>query len=280
MLHPLSIYEKLYKLFNQLVHKNKGYLNVYVTIKLTSREESYMNKLVAIKDEVKKLGIDLSENQVNQFMTYYNMLIEKNKVMNLTAITEFSEVLSKHFIDSLSIVKAYDMNQNIKLLDLGTGAGFPGIPIKIVFPNVEIVLMDSLNKRLNFLNEVINELNLNNIITVHGRAEEMANNNQYRECFDVCVSRAVAKLSSLSEYCIPFIRIGGFFIAYKSDEISVELSESQKAISILGGKFKDKVAFSLPETNILRTLVVIEKVNSTSKKYPRQAGKPNKEPLS
>lgn len=238
-----------------------------------------MDRLITIRDEIKKLGIELNDNQVSQFKTYYDMLIDKNKVMNLTAITEFSDVLMKHFVDSLSIVKAYNMDQKIKLLDLGTGAGFPGIPIKIAFPNVEIILMDSLNKRLNFLNEVIHELNLSNIKTVHGRAEEMASSSLYRERFDLCVSRAVAKLSSLSEYCIPFVRIGGSFIAYKSDEITIELSDSQKAISILGGKLKDRISFSLPETDIQRTLVVIEKINSTSKKYPRQAGKPNKEPL-
>lgn len=247
--------------------------------KFTSREEIYMDKKFAIKDEVSKLGIELSDYQVNQFMTYYDMLIEKNKVMNLTTITEFSDVLMKHFVDSLSIIKAYDMNQTIKLLDLGTGAGFPGIPIKIAFPKVEIILMDSLNKRLNFLNEVIKELSLTDIKTVHGRAEEMANNTLYREGFDLCVSRAVAKLSSLSEYCIPFVRIGGSFISYKSDEITSELNDSQKAISVLGGKLTERVTFTLPGTNIQRTLVVIEKVSSTGKKYPRQAGKPNKEPL-
>lgn len=238
-----------------------------------------MDKLIAIKEEAGKIGVVLSDKQVNQFMKYYDMLIEKNKVMNLTAITEFDDVLIKHFIDSLCIVKAFDMTKDIRLLDLGTGAGFPGIPIKIAFPNVEIILMDSLNKRLKFLNEVIQELDLKNIETVHGRAEETGNNNLYREKFDICVSRAVAKLSSLSEYCIPFVRIGGSFIAYKSGDISEELNDAQNAISILGGQFKEKAAFTLPETDIQRTLVIIDKVKVTPKRFPRQAGKPGKEPL-
>ncbi|MDF2801637.1 MAG: rsmG [Anaerocolumna sp.] len=238
-----------------------------------------MDKLLAIKEEVSKIGIELSDVQVNQFMAYYNMLIEKNKVMNLTAITDFDDVLRKHFVDSLCINKAYDFSKDIKLLDLGTGAGFPGIPLKIAFPNIKIVLMDSLNKRLKFLNDVIKELDLKDIITVHGRAEEMGINALYREDFDVCVSRAVAKLSSLTEYCLPFVRVGGSFIAYKSDDISLELDSSHNAISILGGKFKDKVSFTLPGSDIQRTLVVIEKKKFTPKKYPRQAGKPNKEPL-
>lgn len=238
-----------------------------------------MDNLITIKEEVSKLGIDLNEEQVNQFNIYYNMLIEKNKVMNLTAITEFDDVLRKHFVDSLCIIKAIDISKEMKLLDLGTGAGFPGIPLKIAFPNIKITLMDSLNKRLNFLNDVISELKLKNIETVHGRAEEMGNNSLYRENFDLCVSRAVAKLYSLSEYCMPFVRVGGSFIAYKSDDISLELENSQNAISVLGGKFKDKVSFVLPDSDIQRTLVIINKVKATPKKYPRQAGKPSKEPL-
>lgn len=238
-----------------------------------------MDNLITIKEEVSKLGIDLNEEQVNQFNIYYNMLIEKNKVMNLTAITEFDDVLRKHFVDSLCIIKAIDISKEMNLLDLGTGAGFPGIPLKIAFPNIKITLMDSLNKRLNFLNDVISELKLKNIETVHGRAEEMGNNSLYRENFDLCVSRAVAKLYSLSEYCMPFVRVGGSFIAYKSDDISLELENSQNAISVLGGKFKDKVSFVLPDSDIQRTLVIINKVKATPKKYPRQAGKPSKEPL-
>lgn len=238
-----------------------------------------MDKLLAIKEEISKIGINLNDEQVDKFMTYYNMLIEKNKVMNLTAITEFEEVLKKHFVDSLCMVKAYDLSKSITLLDLGTGAGFPGIPLKIAFPNINIVLMDSLNKRLNFLNDVIKELDLQNIKTVHGRAEELGNSTLYREKFDICVSRAVAKLSSLAEYCIPFVRVGGSFIAYKSDDISMELDNSKTAITTLGGSFKEKVSFTLPESDIQRTLVIINKVKSTPKKYPRQAGKPNKEPL-
>lgn len=238
-----------------------------------------MERFSAIKKEVSNLGIELTDLQVNQFINYYDMLIEKNKVMNLTAITEFDDVLIKHFVDSLAIIKAFDMKKNIKLLDLGTGAGFPGIPIKIVFPDVEVVLMDSLNKRLNFLNEVIDSLNLKDIITVHGRAEEMGKDPEYRESFDICVSRAVARLVSLSEYCLPFVRVGGSFIAYKSGDIKEELQEAQKAITILGGKNNTNIEFELPNTDIKRTLVIINKDKSTPNKYPRQAGKPNKEPL-
>ncbi|MFV0343030.1 MAG: 16S rRNA (guanine(527)-N(7))-methyltransferase RsmG [Anaerocolumna sp.] len=238
-----------------------------------------MDQIYKIKEEINKINVDISSEQASQLLTYYNMLIEKNKVMNLTGITEFDDVLRKHFVDSLSITKAHDFSGNCKILDLGTGAGFPGIPLKIVFPHLKIVLMDSLNKRLNFLNEVIQELGLKDIETVHGRAEELGNNLVYREKFDICVSRAVAKLSSLSEYCIPFVKVGGAFIAYKADEITSELESADHAILILGGKYKEKYSLILPGSDIQRNLVVIDKIKNTPKKYPRQAGKPNKEPL-
>jgi 16S rRNA (guanine(527)-N(7))-methyltransferase GidB len=225
-----------------------------------------------------EFGIQLTDVQKQQFIDYYELLIEKNKVMNLTAITEFQEVVTKHFIDSISLVKVCDL-KNQKLLDLGTGAGFPGIPLKIVFPDLDIVLLDSLNKRILFLNEVIQKLNLKNIIAIHGRAEDIGKDKKYREQFDLCVSRAVAKLSSLSEYCVPFVKKEGFFIPYKSGKVEEELIESAKAIKTLGTKLEDVKAFKLPGTDIERTLVVLKKCLNTPSKYPRSAGKPSKEPL-
>lgn len=226
-----------------------------------------------------ELGIDLSDKQYEQFITYYEMLVEKNKVMNLTAITEYEEVIEKHFLDSISLIKAIPLDKPVKILDLGTGAGFPGIPLKIAFPNLDILLMDSLNKRINFLKEVITELKLQNIDAVHGRAEEMARRKEYRENFDLCVSRAVANLSSLSEYCIPFVKKGGCFISYKSGEIEEELEQAKKAVYVLGGNIKDVIKFQLPNTEMNRSFVIIEKNKPTPKTYPRKAGTPSKEPI-
>lgn len=235
--------------------------------------------LEKLKSGLNKLQIELSDDQMQQFLTYYEMLIEKNKVMNLTAITEFEEVVEKHFLDSLSLVQQIDLNQPLKILDLGTGAGFPGIPLKIAFPELEIVLMDSLNKRINFLNEVITVLKLEKITAIHGRAEEMARKPEYREQFDLCVSRAVANLASLSEYCLPFVALQGNFISYKSGEIEEEVNQSKKAIFLLGGKIKDVKKFRLVETDAERSFVQIEKVKRTPKTYPRKAGTPSKSPI-
>lgn len=224
-----------------------------------------------------KMNITLSDKQLQQFMTYYEMLIEKNKVMNLTAITDFDEVVEKHFVDSVSLTQVVDLNQPLKIMDLGTGAGFPGIPLKIVFPELHIVLADSLNKRLVFLNEVIDALELTDIYTVHGRAEDLARMPEYREQFDLCVSRAVANLSTLSEYCLPFVRLGGKFISYKSGECENEVAVAKSAIFLLGGKVDEIYKFSLGEAQ--RAFVSLDKVNGTSKKYPRKAGMPTKNPL-
>lgn len=238
-----------------------------------------------------EFNMSLTEKQLKQFESYYELLIEWNEVMNLTAITEFDEVLVKHFLDSVSLCKAVDLeNKSDRLIDVGTGAGFPGIPLKIVFPDLQIVLLDSLGKRVNFLNEVIKKLALTNISAVHGRAEDFAKKEEYRECFDLCVSRAVANLSTLSEYCLPFVKKNGVFVSYKSENIaktSVKLKEGEvnemeaakKAISVLGGKVKEQVEFYLPRTDIYRNLVVIDKIKETPKKYPRKAGLPSKEPL-
>ena len=226
-----------------------------------------------------KMNISLSDKQLQQFMTYYEMLIEKNKVMNLTAITDFDEVVEKHFVDSVSLIQVVDLHHPLKVIDLGTGAGFPGIPLKIVFPELNVVLADSLNKRLVFLNEVIDALGLTEIYTVHGRAEDLARMPEYREQFDLCVSRAVANLPTLAEYCLPFVKKKGYFISYKSEKITEEYEQAKKAIKILGGNYKNQVEFYLPQSDIYRNLFIIEKIDVTPKKYPRKAGMPSKEPI-
>ena len=226
-----------------------------------------------------ELEITLNEKQIEQFLTYYELLVEWNKVMNLTAITEYEEVITKHFLDSVASVKVCDYSKPMKILDLGTGAGFPGIPLKIAFPDQEIVLLDSLNKRVKFLNTVIETLGLTGIRAIHGRAEDYAKQKEHREKYDFCVSRAVANLSTLSEYCIPFVKEGGSFISYKSGKIDEELSQAENAVKILGGKVQNVVKFPLMDTDMDRSFVVIKKMKPTAKKYPRKAGLPAKEPL-
>ena len=228
---------------------------------------------------LEKWEIPFSSEQQEQFVTYYKMLVEKNKVMNLTAITEFDEVLDKHFLDSIALAQYVDLTKSISLIDLGTGAGFPGMPLKIMFPNLKVTLADSLNKRIVFLDEVIGELGLTDIQTVHARAEDLAHNSDYREQYDYCVSRAVANLSSLSEYCLPFVRIGGTFISYKSGEIEEELAAAKKAIFLLGGQFDQVIPFQLEGTDLGRSFVLINKVKKTAKTYPRKSGMPTKKPL-
>lgn len=291
---------------------------------------------------LQELNIELTQTQLDQFGKYYDLLMEWNAVMNLTAITDYNEVITKHFLDSLSIVKVIvKMKENIlkenilkenvlkednlkenvlkenilkenvlkenvsaenvsretlgsgqaesqiflnskssiRLLDLGTGAGFPGIPLKIAFPQLEITLMDSLNKRINFLNEVISKLSLKNISAIHGRAEEFGRKEEFREQYDGCVSRAVAKLVSLSEYCLPFVKQGGYFIPYKSAKSEEELEEAKYAIGQLGGKYLGKISFLLPGSDAERTLFLIRKCRETPKKYPRAGGKPLNKPL-
>lgn len=228
---------------------------------------------------LEKWEIPFSSEQQEQFVTYYKMLVEKNKVMNLTAITEFDEVLDKHFLDSIALARYVDLTTSISLIDLGTGAGFPGMPLKIMFPNLKVTLADSLNKRIVFLDEVIGELGLTDIQTVHARAEDLAHNSDYRERYDYCVSRAVANLSSLSEYCLPFVRIGGTFISYKSGEIEEELAAAKKAIFLLGGQFDQVIPFQLEGTDLGRSFVLINKDKKTAKTYPRKSGMPTKKPL-
>lgn len=234
-------------------------------------------KISYMSDKFEQAGFTFSDLQKRQFYTFYNMLIDKNKVMNLTGITEFTEVVEKHFLDSIYLNHVTDLDQPVKIIDLGTGAGFPGIPLKIAFPEIEITLVDSLNKRIHFIEEVIEELGLTSIYAVHARAEELARNSEYREKFDLCVSRAVANLSTLEEYCLPFVHIGGKFISYKSGEIEEEVQESKKACFLLGGKLKEVYKFDLEESK--RSFVVVEKVKTTPKTYPRRAGTPSKMPL-
>lgn len=234
-------------------------------------------KIEKFEKGLEELGISLSEEQIGQFLTYYEMLVEKNKVMNLTAITEFDDVIEKHFLDSLSLIKVCDLNREQSVMDMGTGAGFPGIPLKIAFPKLQVTLADSLNKRILFLQEVIDELGLKGVEAIHARAEELGKNKSYREQYDLVVSRAVANLASLEEYCVPFVKIGGSFISYKSGEIEEEVANAKNATFLLGGKVKNVYKFDLYEQK--RSFVVIEKCKGTPKTYPRKAGTPTKTPL-
>lgn len=238
--------------------------------------------ITCFKKDIFSFGIKLEDFQIDQFIRYYEVLIEWNSFMNLTAITDFESVLKKHFVDSLSLIRAVpDIDQiSYSVIDVGTGAGFPGIPLKIAFPNLKITLLDSLNKRVQFLNEVISLLDLHDIDAIHGRAEDFAKSGKMREAFDLCVSRAVATLSTLSEYCLPFVKKDGFFVSYKSEKITEEYENAKSAIKILGGKFENQVEFFLPESDIYRNLFLIRKEKLTPLKYPRKAGLPSKEPIS
>lgn len=229
----------------------------------------------------KELGIILSEKQEQQFMKYYQLLLEWNQRVNLTSITDYEDVINKHFLDSLCLVKIPDVirKEKKKVIDVGTGAGFPGIPLKIIFPEIQLTLLDSLNKRINFLNALVEELELDEVTAIHGRAEELGKNKEYRETFDLCVSRAVAHLSVLSEYCIPLVRVKGDFVPYKSGNIQEELEEAQGAVKLLGGCIRDKVEFTVPNSDMSRSLICIEKKHATPGKYPRKSGIPGKSPL-
>lgn len=241
-------------------------------------DKVFVDKMSAGADE---LGINLSDHQLEQFYRYYELLIEWNKVMNLTAITELEDVIAKHFIDSLSLVRAVRELPKLEasVIDVGTGAGFPGIPLKIAFPQLKITLLDSLNKRIKFLNQVIEELNLIEITAVHGRAEDFGRDEQYRERYDYCVSRAVANVATLSEYCLPFVKVGGKFIPYKSGKIDEELADGKKAIGTLSGEVENVERFELIGAEADRALVVIKKTGKIGKKFPRKAGVPAKEPI-
>ena len=242
---------------------------------MMNREE-----ILKFKQGLDVLNIYLSEKQYKQFGMFFDMLQEKNKVMNLTAITDGVEIIQKHFIDSLTIVKSHDMLEVESMIDIGTGAGFPGIPIKIAYPDVEVVLVDSLEKRVNFLNEVIEELGLLNIKVIHARAEDLAHDPQYREKFELCVSRAVANLAVLSEYCMAFVKPNkGSFVAFKAGNMREELAQARNAIREMGGEVKQEIGFFLPDSDINRSLIWVEKEMRTPRMYPRKAGIPAKDPI-
>lgn len=243
---------------------------------MNSKEE-FAGKI--LQKGAESFGIQLTNQQVDQFFEYYRLLVQWNEFMNLTAITEMEEVMEKHFVDSLALSKAAEVGNIETLIDVGTGAGFPGIPLKIAYPHLRVVLLDSLNKRVKFLSTVIETLGLTNIQAVHGRAEDAARQKDYREQFDAAVSRAVANMASLSEYCLPFIKVGGVFVPYKSGNIEEELKDAGKAVKTLGGTIRRVEKFQLPDTDIERSLVLIKKTERTDKRYPRKAGLPSKEPI-
>lgn len=226
---------------------------------------------------LKDFNIKINDEQIKKFMNYMNLLLEWNEKINLTAITQPEEVKLKHFVDSLTVLKY--INDDDKVIDIGTGAGFPGIPLKIMNENTKITLLDSLNKRINFLNIVIETLNLRNIQAIHGRAEEIARNKLYREKYDVAVSRAVANLSTLTEYMLPFVKVGGKCICMKGANVNEELERAQNAIKELGGEIERVDNFYLSDNDNERNIIVIKKVKETNPKYPRKAGTPSKEPL-
>ena len=233
------------------------------------------------KQELEKylneLKIELNENQINSFYKYMNLLIKWNEKINLTAITDPKEIIMKHFIDSLTINKYIE--KDAKLIDIGTGAGFPGIPLKILRQDITVTLVDSLNKRINFLNEVIKEIGLEKIETIHSRAEEIGKNVKYREKYDMATSRAVANIATLSEYLIPLVKEKGKCIYMKGPDIEEELLNGKKAINVLGGEVIKKEEFSLPKSDIKRTIIIINKIKRTPNNYPRKAGMPAKEPI-
>lgn len=227
--------------------------------------------------DLKSLGIELSEHQLEQFYNYMNILIEWNKVMNLTNITEPIDIIQKHFVDSLTALEK--IKETDSIIDVGTGAGFPGIPIKIAFPETKVVLLDSLNKRIKFLNEVIDKLELKNIQAVHGRAEEFAHNKEHREKYNIAIARAVAPLNVLSEYLLPFVETKGEAICMKGSKGREEAQQAEKAVKTMGGSIVEIKEFVLPNTDRGRTIIIINKEQRTNKKYPRKAGTPSKEPL-
>lgn len=225
------------------------------------------------------LKLPYSENIEHKFILYRDLLKQWNQKINITSIEDDEEIYLKHFIDSILLLNKDNINENKKIIDVGTGGGFPGLPLKIMNNNYKITLLDSLRKRIDFLQEVADALNLSDVKLIHGRAEDFGQNKEYREIYDICVSRAVAPLNVLSEYCIPFVKVGGYFAAYKSNIISQEITNSDNAIKKLGGKLKEIKEICIPGTDIIRKIVIIEKVEPTNKRYPRKAGKPSKEPL-
>ena len=238
-----------------------------------------MDKENLLVKGLSELGLTITEEQIEKFDKYYEMLIETNKVMNLTSITEYDEVIIKHFIDSLLVVNIFNINQSKKMIDVGTGAGFPGIPIKIMFPHLQITLLDSLNKRINFLQEVSKQVGIDNIEFIHGRAEDFGKLEEYREKYDIATARAVAGLPILMEFCVPFVKVGGYFVCLKGPNANLELEESKAAMDVLGVEFIEKINIELPESDLNHNILVFKKVKNTPDKYPRKAGKPAKSPI-
>ena len=224
-------------------------------------------------------GLSFDEEKYNKLMKYKDMIKEWNEKINLTAITEDEEIVKKHFIDSIKAFRFSKLNDAKRIIDIGTGAGFPGIPIKVIKPEIEVVLLDSLNKRVNFLNEVINELNLKNITAIHGRAEDFARETNYREKFDIAVSRAVANMAVLSELCIPYVKLNGYFVALKGPAVENEIKEGNKAVTTLGGTVEEIIKVEVEDTDLNHNLVVVKKIKETSKTYPRKAGTASKKPI-
>lgn len=238
-----------------------------------------MGNIDVLISGISELGIDLDEDRRDKFAKFKSLLKEWNEVINITAIKDDAEIDIKHFLDSLTIFKTGKIVKGVKIIDIGTGGGFPGMPIKIVENDTQILLLDSLNKRLKFLNEVIEKLELKDISTIHERAEALGNNKEYREQYDIAVSRAVASLNILSEYCLPFVKIGGYFIAMKGSDSKEEVEGSRNAIKILGGELEDKIDIKIPNSDIVHSLLIIKKTSHTPTKYPRQGGKIKKNPL-
>lgn len=237
----------------------------------------YDQELNFLKEELKKQGLEISDVQAEQFIRFYHDLVEKNKVMNLTAITDFEDAVRKHFADSISLIRDVDMTQHSKMIDIGSGAGFPGIPLKIAYPHINITFVDSVGKKVDFINEEVEKLGLKKAKAIHGRVEDLAHNKEYREIYDLCTSRAVARLSTLAEYCLPFVKKGGCFAAYKSGASDDEIKEAAKAIKVMGGKLVSVDKFEVYDYG--RSMVIISKSDSTPKKYPRKAGTPSKSPI-
>ena len=233
-----------------------------------------MKKIIEI---LENHGIDNTTSEA--FGKYYQLLIEWNEKINLTAITEETEVAYKHFIDCMSVFNSEVIADGAKVIDIGTGAGFPGIPMKLYNKSLKITLLDSLNKRINFLSEVISQLQLSDMTTLHGRAEDYGVNKAHREQYDICVSRAVANLATLSELCLPFVKVGGYFIAMKGPKAQEELDAAKNAIKLLGGKVEKVVNYDISDTDYDHNMILIKKISATSTKYPRKAPKPAKEPL-
>lgn len=238
-----------------------------------------MNLNEVLLEGAKVYGVELSSYKIEQFLSYKDILKEWNNKINLTTITDDYEIIVKHFLDSIALAKCGLLKDGLSLIDVGTGAGFPGIPIKILFPGIKVVLLDSLNKRINFLNEVIHELQLEQIYAVHGRAEDMARDKDYREKYDISTARAVANMTVLSEYCIPFVREGGYFLAMKGPSVDEELKEGKNAIGTLGGRVKEVVEVELYGEEMNHRVVVIEKVLKTNEKYPRKTVQIQKKPI-